>query len=234
MQTRFIHLLAAASIILLASCNNSNSQGKFIPKEAAIVIHIDGKSLSAKLPWEEIKQNPAFKQAYNDSTIPAAMKVLLNNPDSAGIDTKTDMLLFVQKDSSGGYVAFEGTVKDEKLFKTFNKQFTEKATESEKDGVNFISQAPLCIGFTKDKFHVYKNDSIIKNADSKTFEIIDWEWESIAKERQKKIIGYERLEDAHKDIFFHAHIYKPNKNSYQTCEFKARFSYGHLDNIVRV
>ena len=158
MQTRFIHLLAAPTIILLASCSKPNTQGKFIPKEAAIVIQIDGKSLSAKLPWEEIKQNPAFKQACNDSTIPAAMKVLLNNPDSAGIDTKTDMLLFVQKDSSGGYVAFEGTVKDENLFKTFNKQFTEKATESEKDGVNFISKAPLCIGFTKDKF-VYVFDA---------------------------------------------------------------------------
>ena len=158
MQTRFIHLLAAATIILLASCSKPNTQGKFIPKEAAFVIHIDGKSLSARLPWEEIKQNPAFKQAYNDSTIPAAIKVLLNNPDSAGIDTKTDMLFFVQKDSSGGYVAFEGTVKDENLFKTFNKQFTEKATESEKDGVNFISRAPLCIGFTKDKF-VYVFDA---------------------------------------------------------------------------
>lgn len=158
MQTRFTHLLAAATIILLASCSNPNTQGKFIPKEAAIVMHINGKSLSAKLPWEEIKQNPAFKQAYNDSTIPAAMKVLLNNPDSAGVDTKTDMLLFVQKDSSGGYVAFEGTIKDEKLFKTFNKQFTEKGSESEKDGVSFISQAPLCIGFTKDKF-VYVFDA---------------------------------------------------------------------------
>lgn len=65
-------------------------------------------------------------------------------------------------------------------------------------------------------------------------ELIDWEWESIARETRKKILDYERLEDVHQDIFFHAHIYKPNKNSYQTCEFKARFSYGKLDSIVRV
>ena len=65
-------------------------------------------------------------------------------------------------------------------------------------------------------------------------ELVDWEWESIEKERRKKTVGYERLEDVHKDIFFHAHIYKPNKNSYQSCEFKARFSYGNLDSIVRV
>ena len=48
-------------------------------------------------------------------------------------------------------------------------------------------------------------------------ELIDWEWESIAKETRKKILGYERLGDVHQDIFFYAHIYKSNKNSYQTC-----------------
>lgn len=37
-------------------------------------------------------------------------------------------------------------------------------------------------------------------------ELVYWEWEGIAQERRKKILGYERLEDVHKDIFFHAHI----------------------------
>lgn len=158
MQTHFRNLLVVATVILFASCTKSNTLGKLIPKEAAIVMHIDGKSLSAKLPWEEIKQNPLFKEAYIDSTIPAAMKMILNNPDSAGIDTKGDLIFFAQKDSTGGYVAFEGTVKDVTLFKAFNKQFTENGTESEKDGVNFISKSPLSIGFTKDKF-VYLFDA---------------------------------------------------------------------------
>ena len=35
-------------------------------------------------------------------------------------------------------------------------------------------------------------------------ELIDQEWGSIAKERRKKVLGYERIEDVHKDIFFHA------------------------------
>lgn len=158
MQTRFRNLLVVATVILFASCTQSNTLGKLIPKEAAIVVHVDGKSLSAKLPWEEIKQNPLFKEAYGDSSIPAAMKAILNNPDSAGIDTKSDLLFFAQKDSLGGYVVFEGTIKDENLFKIFNKQVTENGTESEKDGVNFISKSPLCVGFTKDKF-VYLFDA---------------------------------------------------------------------------
>ena len=158
MQTRFRNLLVVATVILFASCNKSNTQGKLIPKEASIVIQVDGKSLSAKLSWEEIKQNPLFKDAYGDSTLPSTMKVLLNNPDSAGIDAKTDLLFFEQKDSMGGYVAFEGTIKDEHLFKTFNKQFTENGAESEKDGVNFISKSLICVGWSKNKF-VYVFDA---------------------------------------------------------------------------
>ncbi len=158
MQTHFRNLLVVATVILFTSCTQSNTLGKLIPKEAAIVVHINGQSLSAKLPWEEIKQNPLFQQAYSDSALPVAMRIILNNPDSAGINTKGDLIFFAQKDSIGGYIVFEGTVKDENLFKNFNKQFTENGIVTEKEGVNFISKLPLCIGFTKDKF-VYLFDA---------------------------------------------------------------------------
>ena len=157
MQTRFL-LPVLASVILLASCSQTNTQGKLIPQDAAIVIHIDGKSLSAKLSWEDIKQNPLFKDADKDSTIPAEMKMLLNNPDSSGIDSKSDLIFFVQKDTIGGYAVFEGNIKNEQLFKTFNRQFTANGTESEKDGVTFISKSPFCVGYSKDKF-VYLFDA---------------------------------------------------------------------------
>ena len=157
MQTRFL-LPVVAAVILLASCSQTNTQGKLIPQDAAVVIHIDGKSLSAKLSWEDIKQNPLFKDADKDSTIPAEMKMLFNNPDSSGIDTKSDLIFFVQKDTIGGYAVFEGNIKNEQLFKTFNKQFIANGTESEKDGVTFISKSPFCVGYSKDKF-VYLFDA---------------------------------------------------------------------------
>ena len=79
MQTHFRYPLCAvcAVAIFLVSCTKTNTQGRFIPKEAAIVVELDGKSLSAKLPWEEIRQNPIFKEAFTDSTIPRAMKSIL-------------------------------------------------------------------------------------------------------------------------------------------------------------
>lgn len=158
MQPIFRNLLLASVILLFAACSQPNTQGKLIPKEAAFVIQVDGKALSSKLSWDEIKQNPVFKDAATDNAVPTAMKVILNNPDSAGIDTKTDLLFFALKDSSGAYVAFEGTIKSEDQFKTFIKTFADNGTESEADGVKFISKPPFCAGYTKDRF-VYLFDA---------------------------------------------------------------------------
>ena len=59
----------------------------------------------------------------------------------------------MKRDSSGGgYFALEGTVKDGNLFKTFNKQIIEKGTESEKDGVHFITYSEVAVGWDKEKF----------------------------------------------------------------------------------
>jgi hypothetical protein len=145
-------LLSGTILILLASCAKTNKQGKLIPKEAAIVITLDGKSLSAKLPWEEIKKNPLFQSMSSDSTMPAALKSLLDNPETSGMDISSDCILFAVKDSLGGYLGFEGSVKDEAAFKTFNKQVSENGAESEKDGVQFISKFPVCVGWTKERF----------------------------------------------------------------------------------
>ncbi len=159
MQTRhFNFLITAAAMVLFASCTNTNTPGRLIPKDAAVVVLVDGKSLSAKLPWAEIKENPLFKQAFSDSTLPPYIKALLDNPESSGIDTRADLILFVQKDSSGSYIGFEGSIKDAALFKTFNLQTTGKRGAIEKDGVNYISKAPTCVGWSKEKF-VYVFDA---------------------------------------------------------------------------
>src|SRR6185436_17304735 len=90
-------MLAGALALILVSCGKTNTQGKLIPKNASHVLKMDGKSLSDKLPWEEIKQNPLFQQAYSDSSLPAFMKTILDNPENAGIDPKTDFMFFAIK-----------------------------------------------------------------------------------------------------------------------------------------
>jgi len=147
MQLQVICKLACISMVIFifSSCSKPNTQGKLIPINASVVIQVDGKSLSSKLSWDEIKQNPLFKEMDADSSWPATVKNLLDNPDNAGIDTKADLLFFVLKDSAGGYVGFEGNVKDEATFKKFNQQITENGAASEKDGVETI--IPLVADF---------------------------------------------------------------------------------------
>ncbi|MDO9375827.1 MAG: DUF4836 family protein [Ferruginibacter sp.] len=152
-QQFFLKLLLVSFISFgLASCGKSNKEGRMIPKEAGFVMRIDGKSLSEKLPWSEIKQNPIFQQMYGDSNLPASLKSFLDNPDNAGVDPASEFMLFSVTDSLGGYIGFQGNVKDEPAFKKFNGQATENGTASEKDGVQFIAKNQLCIGWTKKKF----------------------------------------------------------------------------------
>ncbi|HMK05433.1 MAG TPA: DUF4836 family protein [Ferruginibacter sp.] len=159
--TRLLPLMAI--LFMLASCSKTNKQGKLIPANASIVVHMNGKSLSGKLPWEEIKGNVLFQKLYADSTVPAFVKNILNDPDNSGIDIKSDLLFFVQKDSLGTLVGFEGNIKDAAKFKAFNLEVTKHGagnpgTESEKDGISYISRAPLCVGWNKDRF-VYVFDA---------------------------------------------------------------------------
>lgn len=153
MQLRFrIPLLAAFAILLLASCSKKNKEGKFVPKDAAVVMHVNGASLSSKLPWDEIKKNALFQKMYADSSIPTFIKGALDNPDNSGIDTKTDMIFFMQKDSVGGVIVFTGTIKDAEKFKLFSLDITKGGTESEKDGIKFITKSPFSVGWNKEKF----------------------------------------------------------------------------------
>ncbi|MGF2413431.1 MAG: DUF4836 family protein, partial [Ferruginibacter sp.] len=153
MQLRFrIPLLTAVSILILASCTKTNKEGKYIPKDAAIAVHVNGASLSAKLPWDEVKKNELFLKLYADSALPTFVKQALDNPDNSGIDTKTNLVFFAQKDSLGGLVAFTGTIKDAEKFKLFTLDVTEGGVESEKDGVKYISKSPICVGWNKERF----------------------------------------------------------------------------------
>lgn len=158
-------LPAFAAIVLLASCNKSNKQGKFIPKDAAVVLHINGESLNSKLPWDEVKKNALFEKIYSDSSLPSFMKPILDNPGNSGIDIKSDLIFFAQKDSTGGIIVFEGTLKDAAKFKTFNLEAL-KGSLSEKDGISFVSKAPVIAGWNKDKF-VYVIDAPQMNRNKK-------------------------------------------------------------------
>lgn len=128
-------LILSALAILVASCGNKGGKsGLLVPKDAAMVLHINSSSLTSKLSWDELRQSSWFKEMSEKSTDSTARQ-LLEDPASSGIDTKADLVLYVRKAGAGSYMVFEGSLNDadkfEKLLVELNK---EKPKEIKKDG----------------------------------------------------------------------------------------------------
>lgn len=145
-------LAAFAMLFFFASCSKTNKQGKMVPNNATMVVHINGQSLSNKLPWDEVKANPLFQEMHADTSVPSFVKNIFDNPENSGIDIKNDFIIFSLMDSTGSVSAFEGTIKDAAKFKAFNTEATKGGTESEQGGIHFISHSPVCVGWKDDKF----------------------------------------------------------------------------------
>ena len=128
-----IFCLLAVFVILLASCKSGNKSDLFIPKDAAVVFHVNSSSLSSKLSWEEIKKTAWFQDVYNEKSTDSFAKKIMDNPDASGIDVKSDFVFFMTKRGRGGYGVFEGSVKDAAAFEALVKKGSLQA-KTEKDG----------------------------------------------------------------------------------------------------
>jgi len=157
--------VAATALLLMASCSKkTNTQGRYVPANAAVVVHVNSEAITAKLPWEEVKQNELFKTMYADSSLSSLVKSALDNPENTGIDIKKDMIFFMMKDSTGGYVVFQGAIKDAAKFKTYNAAALKNAAASEKNGVQYLTDKRTTVSWDKDKFIVVADAPEMINA----------------------------------------------------------------------
>ena len=111
-------LLVSVALTSIVSCSSSDKSGIAIPKDASFALHVNVKSLTSKVSWQEIQQNEWFKEAYANETDSFARKTL-QDPASSGIDVQGDLGVFVKKQNQGGYMAVEGGIKDAAAFETF-------------------------------------------------------------------------------------------------------------------
>jgi hypothetical protein len=151
LSTRLSAIFISLAFII-TSCSKTNNEGKMIPKTALAVIHLNTKSLSNKLSWNEIKQTSWFSELYNDADVAWAKK-LMDNPDSTGIDFSSGLIFFVQKPGgTDGQVVLEGDIKNENDFAAFNKNLTGKTTSKDGD-INILSLPDkVVVGWNDDKF----------------------------------------------------------------------------------
>ena len=137
MRKNFFPLLIIAVLVTAASCKQTDKVGKLVPADAGVVIHVNGNTLSEKLSWQEIRNTDWFKDMYTEGGDSVAKK-LMDDPESSGIDTKSDLIFFTKQQGSGGYFAFTGTVKDAKAFEAFNKNIS-KENSTKADGYTSIA-----------------------------------------------------------------------------------------------
>jgi hypothetical protein len=105
--------LLALLLVLLGSCGKKSNVP--VPEDAGMVIHINGASLHSKLSWDEFKQGELYKMAKEEIRDELAQKIL-DNPDSSGVDIKSDAYFFMRSRGNNSYAAFTANLKDDKAF----------------------------------------------------------------------------------------------------------------------
>ncbi|WP_205508821.1 DUF4836 family protein [Longitalea arenae] len=158
--------LLAVAMISIVSCKN-NKSGIAIPKDASFAIVLNTSSLTSKVSWQEIQQSEWFKKLYAEQTDSLSRK-LLNDPTSSGIDLKNELAFFVKKEGKGGYMAFEGGVKDAAAFEAFAAKLNQNSKKAVKSGdVSVITySSKSLVAFTNNRF-VYIMDAPIPDAGAK-------------------------------------------------------------------
>ncbi|RYY19058.1 MAG: DUF4836 family protein [Chitinophagaceae bacterium] len=132
----FIAVMAVFSVIAV-SCGRGDKSGLAIPKDASVVVHINSGGLTKKISWEEIKGTNWFREIYAEADDSLAKK-MMDDPGASGIDIDKDLAFFAKRQGRGGYMVFEGFVKDAAAFEAFNKKINDGATASKSGDLNIM------------------------------------------------------------------------------------------------
>ena len=151
-------LVIVVTSLLMVSCKQTNKTGAMIPADAAMVFHLNAKSLSSKLSWDEVKQTNWFQEMYKDAPDSLAKK-LMNDPATSGMDVAGDFVFFLKKQGNHGYMVFQGFVKDNAAFEAFNKKVSEGAAVKKVGSFNNILLPGGAVATWKDDRFVYVVDA---------------------------------------------------------------------------
>ncbi|WP_207512002.1 DUF4836 family protein [Longitalea luteola] len=164
MQRNLLSILVLAiAMVSIVSCK-TNKSGIAIPNDASFAIVVNTSSLTSKVSWQEIQQSEWFKKLYAEETDSLSRK-LLNDPTSSGIDLKNELAFFVKKQGKGGYLAFEGGVRDAAAFEVFASRLNQDSKKAVKSGdVSVITYSgKSLVAWTNNRF-VYITDAPIPDA----------------------------------------------------------------------
>jgi hypothetical protein len=150
-RTPLLIAVAIASVGFFA-CKNSGTSGLPVPKDAAMVLHVNASSLQSKLSWDEIRQTDWFRD-YLKEEQDSLNKKIMENPEASGVDIKSDFVLFVKPQGKGGYMAFEGNLKDAAAFEAMLKKSNKDTVTVKSDGdIKYISTGKSVVCWNDKRF----------------------------------------------------------------------------------
>jgi hypothetical protein len=153
MKTTIKNLLPVTILILIiSSC--AKKAAVPIPEDASMVLHINAASLSSKLSWDEIKKSEWFSMMSRDSKPGEFEKKLLDNPESSGIDLKSDMYLFMKTSGNNAYMVFQGKIRDVAAYEAAVKQISDGKEIKKEGGFSYVGEGGNYLTWTADRFIV--------------------------------------------------------------------------------
>lgn len=195
--------LMLISALVFTACKKSNKQGRYIPENASMVVHINGATISEKLPWDEVKKGAGVQKILNDSSVDAFVRSIFNNPDESGLQTKGDILFFIQSDSLGGYGVMQATVLDGAKVAAIAKKI-EGAKTTEANGVTTVVADRAVMQWDKTKCMVAYDIPEMSNSNAYSFDM-DEEENEVVKPGRDMAVTVKNLFDLKEDASLATH-----------------------------
>ncbi len=155
-RIHFTLLLLAATVLTFSSC--SKKPDAPIPTSAGFVLHIDGKSISNKLPWSELKQSGWFSSISEEAGSDSLATVLLNDPEKSGINIESDGWVFIATRGKGAYSALSWKMSDAKKFESMIKAANPAATIQQKESTNYMIEEGTLLAWNDERL-LFLNDA---------------------------------------------------------------------------
>ncbi|MCR6721454.1 MAG: DUF4836 family protein [Chitinophagaceae bacterium] len=158
MTKRPLVLVVLVFAIIFTSCTQGGKTGLLVPKDAAFAMHINLKSLSGKLSWEEIKQSEWFNDLRLETQDSLAHK-MLENPSSSGIDMDGDWVIHMARYNGSGYSAFQGKIKDVTAYEQTLNTVNENRSQVKTDGdLKYLAAgSDGIVAWNNDRFIILNN-----------------------------------------------------------------------------
>lgn len=155
-------LLLCIVSFALHSCGSKNEEGAMIPSNSTYVSVMDLESMGKNLTWENIKTSGWYNSIKTNNEMSDWAKKVLSSPEESGINFKKKLVFFSGHSAEGkSYMAFKGTLENQKDFDQFNKQNSNPGDIKKEGNINMLSlNNNQLVGWNDDNFVYLATDNI--------------------------------------------------------------------------